>query len=409
MSQTRSMSQTRGRSLSEAPRSRTFEPNYKKFGKYIYKETAGGGETEPQTRRTQTLGSQTRGSQTRRTQNRARRSRTRGSQTLRSQSRPPRTCHGIRHSFDDKLHHYSSTPADFKTTPGPEAPERLEEISWDTLYTKPGRKTPPSSRGFHHEGPSAGSSAKASLIRGLKQFEVPQETVCGTQDGEKLYNSIRRSSTKQALKMIARDETDVNWPHVSTGWTCLHLAAYANNEPVVRALCQDSHVDVNRPANVRETPLHVACKNGRIESVKALLDCPRCDPSRSNAYGKTAMDFALSRGRFKIVRLIKARLDKDHAEMLAKETARADAAQAKADELQKKAAALLKDSRVACCGINIPRKVPENVQELEDAFANALKLIGVLGNKLRAGNKNCPCNEKQTGLGSRPDIRRLQS
>jgi len=297
---------------------------------------------------------------------------------VRSEVCVPRTCHGTRDFDWSPLQTHSYTTKGFK----PEAPERLQELRWPTL---PGRVTPPSSRGFQREGPK---DAKNLSHRLMDVFDMPQEEVIGTDCGEKLYNAVRRSNTRKFMNLLMKEDTDVNWVHVSTGWTCLHLAAYMNDVAIVRALCKDDRVDVNRPANVRDTPLHIAAKCGRVESVKAILESPRADPTRRNAYGKTAMDFAMAKGQTQIARMIEKRIERDHEERLALATERAEAEKARADELAKSVSKLTsKDSKAACCGIEIPRKLPEDLEALEEAFANALKLTGILGNQLRAAVK----------------------
>ncbi|KAM4721797.1 85/88 kDa calcium-independent phospholipase A2 isoform 2-T2 [Rhinophrynus dorsalis] len=68
----------------------------------------------------------------------------------------------------------------------------------------------------------------------------------------------------------------------SNGETVYHHAAQQNNPRVIEILCSVPSVGINHLSNNNETPLHVACRMGKAESVLALLRCH----ARSDVIGK---------------------------------------------------------------------------------------------------------------------------
>ncbi|OCT85526.1 85/88 kDa calcium-independent phospholipase A2 [Xenopus laevis] len=79
-----------------------------------------------------------------------------------------------------------------------------------------------------------------------------------------------------------------------SGETVYHHAAQQNNPRVIEILCSVQSVGVNHQSNNNETPLHVACRMGKTESVLALLRCQaRCDIIGKDGYPiHTAMKFS---------------------------------------------------------------------------------------------------------------------
>ncbi|CAH2312334.1 85 88 kDa calcium-independent phospholipase A2 isoform X2 [Pelobates cultripes] len=55
------------------------------------------------------------------------------------------------------------------------------------------------------------------------------------------------------------------------GDTVYHYAASQNNPRIVELLCSVRSVGVNHLNNMKETPLHIACRLGKVETVQALL------------------------------------------------------------------------------------------------------------------------------------------
>ncbi|XP_069593063.1 85/88 kDa calcium-independent phospholipase A2 isoform X2 [Ranitomeya imitator] len=85
------------------------------------------------------------------------------------------------------------------------------------------------------------------------------------------------------------DIADVN------GETVYHYAARQNNPRVIEILCSVPSVGINHLSNTGETPLHVACRMGKTESVLAFLRShARCDILGKDGYAiHTAMKYSM--------------------------------------------------------------------------------------------------------------------
>ncbi|XP_018426544.1 PREDICTED: 85/88 kDa calcium-independent phospholipase A2 [Nanorana parkeri] len=79
------------------------------------------------------------------------------------------------------------------------------------------------------------------------------------------------------------------------GETVFHYAARQNNPHVIEILCSTPSVGINHLSNSKETPLHVACRMGKSESVLALLRChAHCDIIGKDGYPiHTAMKYTM--------------------------------------------------------------------------------------------------------------------
>ncbi|KAM8930441.1 85/88 kDa calcium-independent phospholipase A2 isoform 2-T2 [Pelodytes ibericus] len=94
---------------------------------------------------------------------------------------------------------------------------------------------------------------------------TPLHLACKKGDVDCLQELIEECQARQ-------DIADAN------GDTVFHHAAHQNNPRVVEILCSVPSVGVNHMNNTKETPLHVACRLGKVESVLALLRCQAsCD------------------------------------------------------------------------------------------------------------------------------------
>ncbi|XP_073500388.1 85/88 kDa calcium-independent phospholipase A2 isoform X2 [Phyllobates terribilis] len=79
------------------------------------------------------------------------------------------------------------------------------------------------------------------------------------------------------------------------GETVYHYAARQNNPRVIEILCSVPSVGINHLSNTGETPLHVACRMGKTESVLAFLRShARCDVLGKDGYAiHTAMKYSM--------------------------------------------------------------------------------------------------------------------
>jgi uncharacterized protein len=92
------------------------------------------------------------------------------------------------------------------------------------------------------------------------------------------------------VRLIARGA-----PINKSGWTPLHYAA-SGPDPKIVALLLDGGAVVDAEAPNRNTPLMMAARYGKEDSVKLLL-ARGADPKRTNDRNMTAVDFARGGGR----------------------------------------------------------------------------------------------------------------
>ncbi|XP_056379915.1 85/88 kDa calcium-independent phospholipase A2 isoform X2 [Hyla sarda] len=80
-----------------------------------------------------------------------------------------------------------------------------------------------------------------------------------------------------------------------SGETVYHYAARQNNPRVIEILCSVPSIGINHLSNAGETPLHVACRLGKTESVLAFLRShARCDILGKDGYPiHTAMKYSM--------------------------------------------------------------------------------------------------------------------
>ena len=134
-----------------------------------------------------------------------------------------------------------------------------------------------------------------------------------------LYNAVSENcvSLVQALAKLQRGK--VNLRYGSYGETLLHaacrngyaeiteillelgaevLAVDINGEapinnasvyPVVLKILLDNGANVQAVNRVGDAPIHIACKNLRLDCLKAILQSKGCDPNQQNADGDTAL------------------------------------------------------------------------------------------------------------------------
>ena len=89
--------------------------------------------------------------------------------------------------------------------------------------------------------------------------------------GEDLYTTQRRFGSGDIVKQILNAGSPVNVAD-SQGATALHIAAEMGQSTATVVLLSEG-ANVNRPKlpQTGESPLHVACRKGRVEIVKFML------------------------------------------------------------------------------------------------------------------------------------------
>ena len=88
-------------------------------------------------------------------------------------------------------------------------------------------------------------------------------------------------------------------------WPQLHLAARAGNVDEVRDLLNKGRYEVNMVATTfNETPLHKACKQGRLNVARLLIGTFNADMAITNRDGATAIMLAIERGRDNVAHVL---------------------------------------------------------------------------------------------------------
>ena len=107
-----------------------------------------------------------------------------------------------------------------------------------------------------------------------------------------------------AVKALLDKEAEPN----TTGWTALHYAATIGNDEIVQLLLDASaYIDAGSPNQT--TPLMMAAREGKILTVKLLLDSG-ADETLKNDVGMSAIDFAKKFDHQDIVDGLTSRLKK---------------------------------------------------------------------------------------------------
>ncbi len=98
---------------------------------------------------------------------------------------------------------------------------------------------------------------------------------------------------------------DVNARTRPENATALFISAYYGDARTVSMLLdrRRGRIEVNAARRNGDTPLHVAAYFGRVPAASRLLREPGVDPGLVNAYGLTALDYAIGRQHAKLVAL----------------------------------------------------------------------------------------------------------
>jgi len=96
--------------------------------------------------------------------------------------------------------------------------------------------------------------------------------------GSKLFSTINRNQTKEALELIQDPETDINWSNPEENeFTPLLRATWLNNLPVIESLLAREDTLPNKADEDGRTPLRIACLKGNADAVRILASDPRVD------------------------------------------------------------------------------------------------------------------------------------
>ena len=121
----------------------------------------------------------------------------------------------------------------------------------------------------------------------------------------------RDSRVKQVQGLLDTDSLDPGKKD-DKGWYPLHYAALYGRPEITKLLLPlcDLHAEVTKGKNHRSTALHLACANGRLDVVEALLEhYHRGTSTREDREGNTPLHLACRFGSLEIVRLLLSKYD----------------------------------------------------------------------------------------------------
>lgn len=121
-----------------------------------------------------------------------------------------------------------------------------------------------------------------------------------------LHLASRLRSIEMAKLILAYRVIDVNEPENKSigGYAPVHYACLLNNTELLRLLISEC-CDVNKKASgeLGETPLHICCKNNRVECASVLLE-HGADPNISDAFGHNPSFWAFGRRHFDMMKIL---------------------------------------------------------------------------------------------------------
>jgi len=82
------------------------------------------------------------------------------------------------------------------------------------------------------------------------------------------------------------------------------VACQNGHVEAVKALLEDKRIDPDKKNHHGATPFFIACFKGQSEVVRLLLSHPRVDPSRPNHHGATPFFIACQRGHVAVLRML---------------------------------------------------------------------------------------------------------
>ena len=118
---------------------------------------------------------------------------------------------------------------------------------------------------------------------------TPLHIVCRMRTGNELQFLALLTSTPGINPTLVNHEGIAPCDVVGNdGSTLLHIACAEGNTVIVELLLNNG-ADILKPHRNEDAPIHIACKFGRLSTLKVLLGCTNCDPNQQNAEGNTAL------------------------------------------------------------------------------------------------------------------------
>uniref|UniRef100_A0A8R1HXB2 Protein kinase domain-containing protein n=1 Tax=Caenorhabditis japonica TaxID=281687 RepID=A0A8R1HXB2_CAEJA len=153
------------------------------------------------------------------------------------------------------------------------------------------------------------SSAKGFTAITKLLLDSQADPLLADDEGNQALHYASKSGNLTILTMLLKHVKGVNDKICARnlyGDTALHLSCYNGRLDIVKALLECSPTNIVNMENVfSETPLHAACTGGKsIELVSFLIKYPGVDPNYQGQDGHTALHSACYHGHLRIVQYL---------------------------------------------------------------------------------------------------------
>jgi len=142
-------------------------------------------------------------------------------------------------------------------------------------------------------------SPKSTFIDCCKGSFLPHRQLSSMADPieDTFWDAVRYGVAE--LLSLLRDNPNLATYSQPSG--SLHIAALHDQAEVVKLLLAHSDIDVNLEDGICQTPLSVACYQGSVSAVRALLRNPRVSLTYIDSFGYTPLWWAAREGHHKVI------------------------------------------------------------------------------------------------------------
>ena len=121
-----------------------------------------------------------------------------------------------------------------------------------------------------------------------------------------LWEAAGDGDLKVVQAMLRGGKVDVNWAGHEKGDRPLHRACRFGKLEIVRRLLEHPAIEPNLANTGGASPFYIACQEGHLGIVSLLLADPRVDPAQTEMYGATSLFCPAALGDHKMVSMLLA-------------------------------------------------------------------------------------------------------